>query len=483
MSGDLSKTKDQAIPLCVDLDGTLSRTDTLLEQIFWLLRKRPLKLISLIVALAKGRVFFKKKTAEQSDFLPIHIPYNNILLEGLKKEHAVGRNIYLVTGSHVDFAKKVADHLAIFKDVYGSCETNLVGKEKAKLLVETFGEKKFDYIGNASVDIAIWKKSRKGILVKNNRFLLKKAQKFAQVEPQFVETEIPILINIVKQIRVHQWAKNILIFLPMILSHSYNNANTWLTCIAAMLSFAFLSSCVYLLNDVLDLEADRQHPENKDRPFAAGSLSLVWLFILLPLLLVLSGGLASQLSHDFIWVLGGYFALTSLYSIKLKKLPIADILMLALLYAWRVFAGSIATGIELSNWFLTFSIFFFFSLALVKRCAELQLLRTTTGSHNTRRGYRLDDLVLLQTFGIASGYLSVLVLALYLNDPMLTQQKLNPGLLWLICPLLLYWLSRLWLAAFRGNIPSDPMIFALKDNQSYFIIVLISILWLAAKGF
>jgi len=157
--------------------------------------------------------------------------------------------------------------------------------------------------------------------------------------------------------------------------------------------------------------------------------------------------------------------------------------MLALLYAWRVFAGSIATGIELSNWFLTFSIFFFFSLALVKRCAELQLLRTTTGSHNTRRGYRLDDLVLLQTFGIASGYLSVLVLALYLNDPMLTQQKLNPGLLWLICPLLLYWLSRLWLAAFRGNIPSDPMIFALKDNQSYFIIVLISILWLAAKGF
>jgi 4-hydroxybenzoate polyprenyltransferase len=483
LNGEFSKTNLQQIPLCVDLDGTLSRTDTLLEQLFWILRKRPLKLFSIALALFKGRVAMKKKVFEISEFLPIHIPYNSKLLDALKIDHQEGRSIYLVTGSHLSFAQKVADHLKIFKAVHATKDTNLVGREKAKSLVHHFGENQFDYIGNSSVDIPIWKKSRKGILVKKNPLLLRRAQKVANVESQFVENEKSLIVNIIKQIRVHQWAKNILIFLPMVLSHTYNNMNIWLTCISAMLSFACLSSCVYLINDVLDLEADRLHPENKDRPFASGSLSLVWLFILLPCLLLTSFLLALSLRSDFLWVLGGYFILTSVYSIKLKKMPIADILMLALLYAWRVFAGSVATGISLSNWFLTFSIFFFFSLALVKRCAELQLLRGTTGSHNSRRGYKLDDIVLLQTFGVASGYLSVLVLALYLNDPLLTQQKLYPGLLWLICPLLLYWLSRLWLAAFRGKIPSDPMLFALKDNQSYFIIVLISLLWLVSKGF
>lgn len=471
-------------PLCVDLDHTLCRTDTLVEAFFLLIKRKPLAFFAVLLWLAQGKIVLKKKLYRASGLDPKNLPFNLHLLSYLQEAKAAGRRLVLVTASDYDFAVKINNYLKIFDDVIGSKDFNCKGEMKARCLIERYGLSGYDYIGDHISDIPVWKSAYYSVVVGNRT---KRLTRLASPEVKLIalpEQNIKSILKlIIKQIRVHQWAKNALIFLPMILSHRYGEAHMWFTSILASISFASLSSIVYIINDILDLESDRKHPENSHRPFASGQLSQAWSLLLIPVLLFSSISMAVYLGDYFFAVLFGYFFITTIYSVKLKRLPIADIIVLAILYSWRVLAGSVATKIDLSHWFLTFSIFFFFSLALLKRCSELHLLEATTGVNNNRRGYELNDLNLLQTFGIAAGYISILILALYLADPIVIGQMNTPILLWLLPPVMLYWISRMWMASHRGKIPADPLIFALKDNVSYLILLIISLIWLFSKGF
>jgi 4-hydroxybenzoate polyprenyltransferase len=236
------------------------------------------------------------------------------------------------------------------------------------------------------------------------------------------------------------------------------------------------------VNDLLDLSSDRRHLDNRRRPFASGELPLIYGIFMAPILFL--AGLVAALSFSpmFFAVVLGYFLLTSAYSLRLKEIVLADVLILACLYAWRVFAGAVAAEIKLTSWFLAFFGFLFFSLALVKRCSELILTQQHKGKPNARRGYRLDDVSQLESFGSASGYLAVLVLALYINAEMTAGTYVHPNALWLLCPMMLYWISRMWLVAHRGQMSSDPLVFSLKDRVSYMMIGGMAIIWLIASG-
>lgn len=470
-------------PLCVDLDGTLIKSDSLVEAAWVYLRSHPFAFWYLLLWLFEGRSQLKNKLFSAVKLNVASLPYNEEILSYLKEEKIQGRRLILVTASSILLAQDVANYLQIFDEVYGSEEAiNLKGKRKAERLNQLYGRKGYDYIGNSYHDLPVWEDAKENLVVSNSKRLVRRVRSITDDFKVFRSTTHGFVKALALQIRVHQWAKNMLIFLPMILSHRYHEWSIWLASIVAFVAFSLSSSAVYVVNDMLDLEADRHHPHNRRRPFAAGELSLILGIVLVPFLLTLSLTLALIVSMPFFWVLISYLLITTLYSTWLKQLVLADIIILALLYSWRVLAGSMATGIELSEWFLTFAIFFFCSLALLKRSSELILLKSRSETSNPRRGYLTDDLPLLVSFGVGSGYLSVLVLALYLNDPLVVAQKQFPLILWLMCPLLLYWISRMWLKAYRGQMPTDPLVFALRDNVSYSLLIIISVLWLLSRG-
>ena len=469
-------------PLVVDLDGTLLKSDSLLEGICAVIRRRIWDGFRMPFWLLRGIPYFKEQIFARTDSDIERLPYHQELLEALRQEQNQGRTLILATGAHQDFAKKVADFLGIFTEVYGSHQQiNLTGSTKAADLVKRFGEKGFDYVGNSRVDIAVWKHAAAGWIMSDSRAFTKDVQKVLTLEREFKHGPPGIKVY-AKAIRVHQWAKNGLIFLPTLLSHRYFDGFNWILCLLAFVSFSAIASSVYLLNDLLDIDADRRHPDNRRRPFAAGDLSILAGLGLAPLLLFFGLGIGLYISMSYFLVVLSYFGLTCLYSLRLKQVVLADVVVLAMLYAWRVLAGGVATETIISQWFLTFSLFFFLSLALLKRCSELILMEQKQGQQNKRRGYLLADLPLLQNFGIASGYLSVLVLALYLNDARVSAQLLHPEALWALCPMLVYWLSRMWLKAYRGKMTTDPLVFALRDRTSYFVVILTGVLWLIARG-
>ena len=469
-------------PFCVDLDGTLIKTDSLTESILSLVAERPIFVFLLPIWLLKGIAHFKFKVARHVDLEVDRLPYSKQVLDIIAAQKLEGRPIVLATASPYPVAEKIAEHLGIFSEVLASNEsTNLKSSLKAELLVDKYGAKGFDYIGNSKDDLPVWAAAQRAYLVNCSARVQSKANKL-NVAVEIVRIKKPLLRLIAKQIRVHQWAKNILIFSPMILAQNFLDPISWWSCIHAFLAFSFVSSSVYIVNDVLDLESDRAHVENKERPFASGDLSLVWAVILFPLLIVSGFILSALLSWQFFAVIASYFALTSAYSFRLKQLPIADIIVLASLYSWRVFAGSIATGVNLSEWFLTFSTFFFLSLALVKRCSELIVVQKLKKVSNKRRGYFVTDLPLLVAFGVASGYLSILVLALYMNASTSKPVGYNPQMLWAMIPFMLFWISRTWLLSYRGQMPSDPLVFAMKDRVSYGVFIILAFLWLFGNG-
>lgn len=468
-------------PLCVDLDGTLVKTDTLIEAIFVLLRDNPYYLFLIPLWLFKGRLGFKNEVFRHAKLDVSSLPYNKDVLDIITTEKDKGRIIVLVTASPHAVAEPVASYLGLFSQVLATDEkTNLKGSAKAKLLCDKFGEKGFDYMGDSKVDLKVWEKAERSFLVNTSKGVEKKARRIANVVKS-IPNQSSLVKLLMKQVRVHQWAKNILIFLPLFLSYRIDELALWLSCLHAFASFSMLSSSVYVLNDLLDLDADRRHPDNKKRPFASGDLPLSWGGILFPLLLTAGIISSATLSGEFFQLILGYFILTSLYSFKLKKVVLADILILASLYSWRVVAGAVACGIILSHWFISFSIFFFLSLALVKRSSELILMEKENMKKNSRRGYVVSDLPLLLAFGVSSGYLSILVLALYISTPEVQSSNASPEILWACLPFLLYWLSRIWLKAYRGEMPSDPLVFAMKDKLSYTLIFLIGVMWVIAK--
>lgn len=467
-------------PLCVDLDGTLINTDLLMESLLLLIKRNPLYIFCLPFWLLQGRAALKENIAQRVSLKPALLPYNRKFLDWIKQEKESGRSVWLCTGSYQRLAEEVAKHLDIFDGVVATTKAeNFTGKTKAQGLVNRFGAQGFAYCGNEKKDIPVWQVSHEAVVVNASKSLEESVRKIVPVNIVFPHEGKSRTRPLLKALRLPQWAKNILVFVPLITAHHMTDIESLEKTTLAFLSFCFCASAVYLLNDMLDLEADRQHPTKSARPFASGKLPLAAGFILMPVLLIASFLLAMSLPPEFLLTLAGYYLLTTLYSFYLKRLPLVDTLCLACLYTLRIIAGAAATGIPPSFWLLLFSMFFFLSLAWVKRCAELdEIVRNQKGSA-AGRGYTVEDLLLVKMFGITAGYLSVLVLALYINSPGVAELYRHPQIIWLLCPLILFWIGRIWLKTHHGKMHHDPVIFALKDKTS-FITGLLALLALMA---
>ncbi len=453
------------VPLVVDLDGTLIKTDLLIESFLTLLSTHPVKALDSLSALGRGKAALKARIACEVMIDPCTLPFNPPLLARLRAEKAAGRLLYLASASDRRYVESVAAHLGLFDGVFASDgETNLVGSAKAKRLCEAFGEGGFDYAGDAMVDVAVWSKAA-GALVVCPSHSLKRVVAARFPHAEIIGDGVLRQKDLMKALRLHQWLKNLLIFVPLLAAHAING-HSLTASLVAFFSFGFCASSVYLLNDLLDLANDRRHPSKCRRPFAAGLIPLKYGLALIPVLIALSILLALGLAPLFLAVLGSYYLLTLGYSLRLKRLMMVDVVLLACLYGIRVVAGGVAVGVPLSVWLVAFSLFLFFSLALVKRCAELIDHAGKGAGDPSGRGYRLEDLPILESMATASGYLSVLVLALYINSPVVGRLYTVPELLWPSCTILLYWISRVLVLTHRGHMHDDPVIFAATDRVS-----------------
>jgi 4-hydroxybenzoate polyprenyltransferase len=453
-------------PLVVDLDGTLVHTDTLHELALQMLRDRPASTLRIPGWLAGGKAQMKRRISEMASLNAETLPYNQPFVDWLREQRAAGRRLVLCTAADRRVADGIAAHLALFDEVIASDgDVNLAGSNKAAALVERFGAGGFDYAGNASPDLAVWAKAGEAVVVNAPKSVLAAAQRQSKVHKVF---EAPARGFTVwrRALRLHQWLKNLLLFMPLLAAHQLSDVHAWGVLAQAFLAFSLCASTVYLANDLLDLESDRLHPTKRKRPFAAGVLP-VWVGVVLaPVLLTVSLVIAAHVGWRFQCWLIGYFALTCLYSWSLKRLILVDCLTLAVLYTLRVLAGAAAVGLEVSFWLLAFSVFLFLSLAFVKRYAELELQRESGRAKLHGRGYHADDAPLIQTMGITAGQAAVLVLALYLNSDAVTKLYKSPQLIWGAVPTMLFWVHWMWMRAHRGQMHDDPLVFAVKDRVS-----------------
>ena len=463
------KQSNYSLPLVIDLDGTLIYSDLLHESILILIKSKPWLFFLLPYWLLFGKARFKSKLASLVTISIASLPYNYKIIEFLTEQKKLGRKIVLCTASNTVIAQSISDHLGFFDEVIASDESiNLTGPAKANELINRYGKGGFDYAGNSYADLAVWFGARRSILV-NVKPSLEKICKQAFFVEKIIARPVVNFKSWVNAFRLHQWVKNILIFVPAVAAHASMTDNTLKDLIVAFFSFCLCSSSVYVLNDLLDLESDRRHPRKRYRQFASGKIPILVGVSFAPLLIFLSILLAKCVGTVFLCWLLIYFALTSLYSLILKRLVIIDVLTLAILYTIRIIAGASAINISLSFWILAFSIFLFFSLAFVKRAVELRSFYGDAGRKLHGRGYIASDAQLIQQLGISSGYAAVLVLALYINSENIMRLYRMPELIWVAVPLLLWWLSWIWFEVNRGQIHDDPIVFAFRDKMSLLI--------------
>jgi 4-hydroxybenzoate polyprenyltransferase len=477
----LSATEKNVI--AVDLDGTLTLTDTLHESALCLLRDRPVNVLALPFWLLGGKAALKAKVADRVDLDITTLPYNSALIDWLKEERAAGKRIVLCTATDIRVAQAIADHLGLFDEVLASDgTTNNAGANKRAALEAKYGAKAYDYAGNSAADMAVWAGARQAIVVNASESIAKQAAQVATVSKVF-PPQAMTLSNWLKMLRVHQWLKNLLLFVPLLAAHQIGNIQSLSTLILAFVSFSLCASAVYIANDLLDLESDRKHPRKRHRPFASASVPIKVGVVLAPLFAVASLLLGLVVGAAFTAWLVVYFLLTCAYSLWLKRLALIDCLTLAALYTLRIIAGAAAVAITLSFWLLAFSVFIFLSLAFVKRYAELQVQAQAGNSHAHGRGYAVTDAPLVQTLGITAGYAAVLVLALYLHGETVVTLYAQPELIWFAVPLMLFWVSWVWMKAHRGEMHDDPIVFAIKDKASLAVALLTAISFLlATKG-
>lgn len=462
-------------PLVVDLDGTLVKTDLFLESVLALLKQRPQHVFTMLAWLRNGKAYLKQQVARRVSLDASIFPYREELLDYLKTQHAEGRTLVLATACDMQIARQVADHLKIFDAVFASDGiSNLSGESKRDRLVNEFAEKGFDYAGNERADLVVWASARKAIIVNPDRRVSSRIAGLP-VDRVFADRKRKFLDDL-KPLRPQQWLKNILVFVPLLAAQRLFDDELSVKALLAFLAFGCFASAGYLFNDLLDLSEDRHHPRRRFRPFAAGDLPLSYGVLMIPALLGLGSLLGLTVSRLFFPVLWIYFALSLTYSLYVKKVVLLDVIVLASLYTVRILAGSAAVAIWPSEWLLAFSTFLFLSLALVKRYGELMIVRKIDGDNAKARGYELSDAELLATMGIASGYLAVLVLALYINTATARVLYGRHELMWFLCPVLLYWISRIWLIAHRGRMPDDPVVFAMSDRTSYLLAMLIFVI-------
>jgi len=467
-------------PLCVDLDGTLVKSDTLIDSLLALLRTHPALAFKLPGRLLRGKAAFKAFITASVSLDVAHLPYNRTLLQFLHKERARGRDLYLTTGADLALARRVAAHLGIFTDVLGSDgTTNLTGSKKLLSLRSRLDSGAFDYVGNDTPDLPLLAHATLP-MVANPSLGLRIRLRARGIRPahEFLERR-SALQSLLKAVRLHQWAKNLLIFVPLLLSHALS-AGKLLMAMAAFCCFSLTASSAYIVNDLLDIEADRRHPRKRLRPFASGDLS-AFAGILIAAIFLFVGLVGGQLLPGgfYAWLLV-YLATTLAYSLYLKRIALVDVLALSGLYILRLLAGGAVTQTPISHWLAGFSMFLFLSLAIVKRFAELENLRASNSSPRNERGYLLADLAQLRSFGTASAYAAVVVFAIYISGADVVKLYRQPRLLWLIVPFMILWLNRVWLLASRGELDEDPVAFALTDRMSQLIGVAVAAIALLA---
>jgi 4-hydroxybenzoate polyprenyltransferase len=431
-----------SVPLCVGVSGTLTPANARHERALGALKR---------VAFDVGA-----------------LPFRDELLGWLAEERAAGRRVVLVGDGDPELDQQLAAHLGLFDEVADADGSGSGADRKRRALVERFGERGFDYAGSDATDLPVWAAAR-GAIVVGDRKLADRVGRSTQLLRTFATPQAN-LRTWIKAIRLHQWVKNALVFLPALLAHRIADPAVLLPAVLAFLAFGCLASSVYVTNDLFDLASDRQHPRKRRRPFAAGVLSVrAGIYASLALLLC-ALLLTALVGWSFGLVLAAYYVLTWAYSLRLKRIALLDVMTLAGLYTLRIIAGSAATHIELSFWLLAFSVFLFLSLGFVKRYAELYDSRKAGKLGGHGRGYGADDLALIMNLGTASGYSAVVVIALYINSVDSIALYHHHKTMWLICPLMLFWISRVWMLTTRGHMHDDPVVFALRDRVSLLVL-------------
>jgi 4-hydroxybenzoate polyprenyltransferase/phosphoserine phosphatase len=478
-----SRSVSDNLPLCFDLDGTLISTDTLLESILLAVKIKPILLLLLPFWILRGKLFLKNRIGKIVIPNPALLPYRIEVLDFLRTEKEQGRKIVLVSATIQAIADSVAGYLGVVDEQYGSgTKKNLLAGAKADILVEKFGEQGFDYVGDSASDIPVWNKARCAYIVGNSKKFASRIKRAEVV--QLHKPAAPSLKAVIKQLRIYQWVKNVLLFFPLAMAHSFQEPWLYFDVFIGFIAMGLIASSVYVINDMLDLESDRQHPRKRFRPLACGIFSLKAAIAVVPLLLFAGFCLTfSLLPLEFSLTLLVYFILTFLYSVYLKSMYIVDVLILSILYTLRLIAGAFCAQVYISPWLLDFSMFIFLSLAIVKRYTEMRTMRAQNKSESKGRGYLVSDIDLLLSTGIVSGFIAVLVFTLYIHGNEVVNLYNNPNYLWPVSLCILFWIMRIWFKAHRGEMHDDPIVFTVKDKFSYFVGLIIILFVVAAIKF
>ena len=454
-----------ARPLVVDLDGTLLRSDLLIETAFSELRRRPHAIADMFMALLKGKANLKHRLSEPLDFDPSLLPYDAEVLQLIRAALEEGRAVYLASASHERLVSAVAAHLGLFKGWFATdAKTNCAGAIKAEKLVAAFGERGFDYVGNDAADLPVWLCAAKSYAICTPPAVARRlAQQCDDVE--HLAYSQPTWRTWLRLLRVHQYAKNALVFVPLVTNQLFD-AQSLANAVLALVAFSLCASSVYLLNDLVDLPDDRCHRSKCRRPLASGEVPLSRAILAIPILLSLALLVAAAVSLAFLAVLAAYFALTTAYSFILKRKMILDVMVLAGLYTMRVTGGAVAVSTWISPWLLAFVMSWFLALALVKRYTELVARLEAQLPDSESRDYRNGDAFMVGALAAAAGLNALTLFFLYVSSDRVRDFYARPEILWLIGPLLACWMARVLMLAHRGKMNDDPVVFAMKDKLS-----------------
>jgi 4-hydroxybenzoate polyprenyltransferase len=479
VAADFPVRSDADVPLFVDLDGTLLKSDLLLESVLLLLKRNPLHGFLLLVWLLQGKARLKQEVARRVELDTALLPLQDDFVRYLRNEASRGRRIYLATAADRTQAEQVAKRLGVFAGVLASDgQRNLRGQAKLEAIRAATGGAAFDYAGNARADLRVWAEARAAIVVNPQPGVMAAARRLCAIEQVF-DDRPPTARAWVEQLRLYQWLKNVLLGVPLLTAHVFTVRA--LEAIAlAWLAMGCIASASYLVNDLSDLFADRRHPRKCRRPFAAGNLPLGAGAAVAAALLIAGFTIAASIARPFALVLLAYLVLTLAYSLHLKSVVLVDVIVLAALYTVRIIAGAFVIDVQMSSWLLAFSMFIFLSIALVKRSSELAMLGQTTRGASSGRDYRVGDNPIVTAMGIASGYLAVLVLALYIDSPQGRAAYAHPQARWLLCPALLYWVSRLWIKTGRGEMHDDPLLYSMRDRTTWLVVSAMVLITIAA---
>lgn len=465
-------------PLYVDLDGTLYPGDTLWDTVALMMSRLPGDVLRLPLMLLKGPLDAKAWLVEKAVPDARLLPYRAGLVDLCRDERQRGRRVVLATAAHRRIADAVAAHLGCFDAVIATDDVNRKGAAKLAAIRDDNPSTSFLYAGDSESDRLIWSESA-GCLAAGTAASWPAERFGTEVLARFPNAHSR-LQALVKALRPHQWVKNILVFVPLVTSHRVFDRRAILASLSMFVAFCLCASSAYLLNDLLDLENDRAHARKKNRPLAAGTLSVLYALPMIVVLLVGAIALAAATTSNAIYVLVLYYAVTIGYSLELKSRMIVDVFTLAGLYNLRCMAGNAATGIPYSPWLMGFMLFLFLSLAFAKRHSELLQIRLAGGQNAKGRGYQAGDLELITMMGVAAGFMAALVMGIYTTSDTVKLLYASPGRLWPLCPLVLYWVSRVWIITHRGHLHHDPIVFALRDRVSYVLGALAAALMVAA---